>query len=521
MKQPKKETWSSKWVLILAMAGNAIGLGNFWRFPYMAANYGGAAFILPYFVSILILGVPILICEWYIGRAGGSRGFSTAAPMIYLQAERGMKKKHAMVVASVIGALAFSVTLLVNSYYNHIIGWTLNYSFKAIFGTLTHHAQNTTQVFTETVSTPWQIFVFWLISVAIIGFAVSRGIKNGIEKWTKYMIPLLYIFAIVLAVKALTLGSPVNPEWSALKGLNFVWQPDFSKLNWKSAMAAAGQVFFTLSVGMGIIMHYASFLKKDDDIVVSTTATVALNEFAEVILAASIVIPITYAYMGEEGLSAQTIGLTFVTMPNVFRDMPLGSIMAFLWFVLLFFAGITSAIAMYSYLTSLIMECTHFSRKQSALIIFGMYVVFGLPVALEPIFTKTTDFIYFTEMDNWVGNYLLLIVGLIEILVVGWAVKWPALEEINRGGLAKIPRWFFGVFMRYVAPAFLIVVLLFSTRTYIMEGYFNLIPDYVRNTANATVSAVFANLARVVVLLSLVGGYLLSYWNLKREGEKL
>ncbi len=516
MAENTRGSWGSKIGLILAMAGNAVGLGNFWRFPYQAASNGGGAFMLPYFTALLILGLPLMLSEWNLGRYGGKYGHGTLGPMVYLQAREGAKPKTALILGAVAGGLAFAVTLLVNSYYNHLIGWTLGYAVSSFTGAYMDQSQSTADFFVAYIQNPKMVFTFWIIALAGLSFAVMRGVEKGIEAWAKVMMPVLYVFGITLAIRSLTMGSPVNPEWSSLKGLNFIWNPDFSTLTWRSALAAAGQIFFTLSIGMGIICNYASYLKPDDDVVVSSIATISLNEFAEIVLGGSIVIPIAYAFLGPDGIGAG-VGLSFIALPNVFRTMAGGQFFGGLWFLLLFFAGFTSAIAMYNYLTALVEEDLGIPRKVAAWMIFVAYIIVGLPVGLEQIINKTADLAYFTEVDNWVGSYLLLVLGLIEIIVVAYLMGEKSLTEINRGGIWQMPNWFYTVFMKTLTPAALIIVLVFSTLDYIKAGYFKFVPSFV---AEAPQLVPWVNAARVVILLVFLTGAYQSYRSISTKYAK-
>ncbi|OPJ54991.1 sodium-dependent transporter [Alkalithermobacter paradoxus] len=508
-----RENWGSKIGLILAMAGNAIGLGNFWRFPYQAASNGGGAFMIPYFAALIMLGLPLMLVEWNLGRYGGKYGHGTLGPMVYLQAREGVKPRKAAVVGALAGMLAFGVTLLVNSYYNHIIGWTLGYSFLSLTGGYMDSAKSTGEIFVGYIQNPAMVFTFWIIALAGLALAVMRGVQKGIEAWAKLMMPVLYVFGIILAIRALTLGSPVNPDWSSLKGLNFIWNPDFSKLSWTAALAAAGQIFFTLSLGMGIICNYASYLKPEDDVVVSSIATISLNEFAEIVLGSTIVIPIAYAFLGPEGVGAG-VGLSFIALPNVFRSMAGGQIFGSLWFLLLFFAGFTSAIAMYNYLTALVEEDLGIERTKASWIIFIAYVIVGLPVGLEPILTKTAELVYLTEVDNWVGSYLLLVLGLIEIVVAAYLMGDKSLTEINKGGIWKVPTWFFNTFVKCIAPLALTIVLVFSTKTYMESGYFNIVPSFVEGMPQLVP---WVQGARIVIGLVLIAGFIQSYTSIKNK----
>ncbi|WP_291560971.1 MULTISPECIES: sodium-dependent transporter [unclassified Clostridium] len=511
MDQNRRENWGTKLGLILAMAGNAIGLGNFWRFPYQAAKNGGGAFMLPYIFALLVMGIPVMLVEWMQGRIGGRYGHGTVGYMAYLQSRDRLKPKKAIFLGALCGAFAIAVTVLVNSYYNHIIGWSLGYSFFTATGAY-QGIQSTGEFFVSYIQDPAKVLVFWLIALSVLAFAVTKGIQKGIEAWAKIMMPLLYTFGIILIIKSLTTGSPVNPEWSALKGLNYLWKPDWSALNFQATLAASGQIFFTLSVGMGIIQNYASYVRQDDDIVLSALTTVSLNEFAEVILGGTIAIPIAYAFMGPDGIQ-QSIGLSFIALPNVFMNMSGGQIIGALWFLLLFFAGFTSAIAMYNYLTTIFSEDMGLSRKAASFAVFALYIIVGLPVGLEPILTKTDVMAYFTEIDNWVGSYLLVIVGLLEVIITGWIMKEDFTEGINNGSYWKLPRWVYTVVIRFVTPITILVVLIGSTFNYIRDGYFRLIPSFVESTPNLVP---WVNGARLVILGVLIIGFVGTYRSIKK-----
>lgn len=511
-----RENWGSKMGLILAMAGNAVGLGNFWRFPYQAASNGGGAFMIPYFAALILIGIPTLLVEWNLGRYGGKYGHGTLGPMVYLQAREGVKPKTAIIIGSIAGSMAFAVTVLVNSYYNHIIGWTLGYSWLSITGKYMDPSVATGDIFVNYVQNPWYVMTFWILSLLALTYAVTRGVQNGIELVAKIMMPTLYVFGIVLAIKALTLGSPVNPDWSAIKGLEYVWTPRFDQLSWKSAIAAAGQIFFTLSIGMGIICNYASYIKPDDDVVVSSVATASLNEFAEVILGGTAVIPIAYAFMGPEGVKGG-VGLSFIALPNVFRVMSGGQIFGTMWFMLLFFAGFTSAIAMYNYLVALLEENLGFTKMKAALSIFTLYIIVGLPVGLEAIITKNATMSYFVEIDNWIGSYLLVILGFIEVLVAGWLMGDKALEEMNRGGYWKVPKWFFNVFTKTITPAVLAILIVFSTIDYAKAGYFKWVPSFV---AESPELVPWVQAARIVIIIVFMLGFYTSYTSIKKTYGK-
>jgi SNF family Na+-dependent transporter len=507
----KRENWGSKLGLILAMAGNAVGLGNFWRYPYQAAKNGGGAFMVPYFGALILMGIPLMFVEWNLGRYGGKYGHGSLGPMVYLQAREGVSPKTAAILGGLAGAIALGVTVLVNSYYNHIIGWTLGYAFNSVTGGYMDTSISTGQFFVNYVQSPVMVFTFWIATLVILGLAVSGGIQKGIEVLAKFMMPTIYIFGIILIIRTLTLGSPVNPDWSPLAGLNYIWTPRWDQLSWTAALAAAGQIFFTLSLGMGIICNYASYLKPDDDIVLSGLTTVALNEVAEVILGGTIAIPIAYTFLGMEGLQAG-VGLSFISLPNIFRTMGGGQFFGAFWFLLLAFAGITSAVAMYNYIVSLLEESFGMAKKKAALSVFFLYIIVGLPVALEPILTKTADLAYFTEVDNWVGSYLLVVLGLIEVIVAGWIMGSKNREEMNSGSYWKVPSWFFKVFIQFLTPLSIIGLLVMSTKTYIESGYFKIVPSFV---AAAPQLIPWVQGARVVIVAVLALGFYQAYKTIK------
>jgi SNF family Na+-dependent transporter len=506
----QRESWGSKIGLILAMAGNAVGLGNFWRYPYQAAKNGGGTFMIPYFAALIIMGLPLMLIEWTQGRLGGKYGHGTLGPMIYLSAREGISPRIAAIIGALAGSLAFGVTVLLNSYYNHIIGWTMGYTFLSLTGGYSDTAVSTGEVFVNYVQNPIYVVVFWVLALAVLGLTAVGGIQKGIEKMAKFLMPTIYIFGFILIIRTLTLGAPVNPDWTPFAGLNYVWTPRWEDLTFTAALAAAGQIFFTLSLGMGIISNYASYLKPDEDIVTSGFATTALNEMAEVILGGTIAIPIAYTYLGVEGLKSG-VGLSFIALPNIFRDMGGGAIFGAFWFLLLAFAGLTSAIAMYNYLVALLEENMGFERKKGSIIVFVLYFILGLPILLEPVLTKTADLAYFTEVDNWIGSYFLVVLGLIEIVVAGWIVGGKYLEEINRGAIWKIPSWMFKTFIQFLAPVATIILLVMSTKDYIVAGYFKFVPTFVEGTALVG----WVQFARVVMVVVLATGFYISYKSIK------
>ncbi|WP_456367764.1 sodium-dependent transporter [Thermococcus sp.] len=519
--EAQRDQWATKLGLILAMAGNAIGLGNFWRFPYQLASNGGGAFMIPYFIALFFLGIPVMWIEWTTGRYGGKYGHGTIGPMFYLMARESVKPRTALIFGIIGGMLAFAVASLLSSYYYQVIGWSAAYTWYSLTGA--YFGKDTVKFFLDYVANTKAVIFFWGLTMVLLGIAVGQGVSKGIERWVKVMMPTLYVFAILLVIRALTLGSPVKPEWSAIKGLEYIWRPDFHTLSqhfFKISLAAAGQIFFTLSLGMGIIHNYASYLGPEDDVALSGLATVSLNEFAEVVLGGSLAIPIAFAYLGPEKAIKGGVGLAYMALPNVFSHMPAGQIFGAMWFLLLWFAGFTSAIATYNYLVAMLEEDVHIERKIGTWLVWIWLFILGLPVALD------SSLVYLSELDMWVGSYFLVLLGLFDVIVAVWLFKpdnfW---EELHKGAYIKIPEWFKPIIV-YIAPLFMIILLGGNTWDYYKMGALSLHVSkaYVEGVLGGkypdAVPLVFR--ARLVIIAILIIGAIEAYFAIKKKyGEEL
>lgn len=465
----KREQWGSRMGLILAMAGNAIGLGNFLRFPVQAAENGGGAFMIPYFISLLILGIPLMWVEWGIGRYGGALGHGTAPGMF-----DALWKNRA---AKYIGILGIFLPLVIVIYYTYICSWTLAFSVFSIFGMYPSPDIAVGTVSAAEYLKPYQSYLysyigvdgagtflmpdpaayFFFIVTLVIGFWVLvKGVSGGIEVLNKLAIPALFVMALVLFLKIISLTSPTNPDYTVSRAFAFLWEPDFSGL-WSSKvwLAAAGQIFFTLSLGLGAVMTYASYVKKDEDIVLDGLSTASLNEFAEVVFGSTIAITSAVIFFGPDGAGEIAKGgafkLGFISMPAIFTHMAYGQFFGFLWFLLLFFAGITSVVALSQPVVAFFEDEFGWERKK-AVITLG---VFFFATAHLPIFVNGS----LDEMDFWAGTFGLVILALFEMILFFWIFGADnAWEELMRGAKLRIPRVFFYI-MKYVTPAFLIVIL--------------------------------------------------------------
>ncbi|SMO31933.1 Na+-dependent transporter, SNF family [Balnearium lithotrophicum] len=449
-----REHWSSRIGLILAMAGNAVGLGNFLRFPTQAAQNGGGAFMIPYMIAMLLIAIPLMWTEWAIGRYGGAKGHGTT-PAIFRLLWKNPISKY-------IGVLGLFVPFVVLCYYIYIESWTLGYSFYALLGLLPHPDPSLTQseflkpfenLLREYTKPSVTAYIFFLITVAFNGFILYRGISGGIEKFAKIAMPTLFILALFLMVRVILIETP---HGTAVQGLDFLWHPNLSELsNPKVWLAAAGQVFFTLSLGFGAIITYASYIKKDDDIVASGLSAASLNELAEVILGGSIAIPAAVAFFGvinaTSVASSGAFNLAFVTLPALFSQLTGGDILGFFWFFLLFFAGATSSVAITMPIVAFLEDEFGLSRK----IAVTVTVIFTFLVAQIPIFMpKALD-----EMDFWAGTFFVVLFALLEVVVFFWLFGGErAWEEINRGALFKVPKLFYYI-LKYVTPLSLFAIL--------------------------------------------------------------
>ncbi|HHL40379.1 MAG TPA: sodium:calcium symporter [Deltaproteobacteria bacterium] len=464
----RREQWGSRIGLILAMAGNAIGLGNFLRFPVQAAENGGGAFMIPYFISFLVLGIPLMWIEWGMGRYGGTLGHGTA-PGIF----DALWKHRA---AKYVGILGIFLPLVILVYYTYICSWTLSFSIASLLGLYPGPEAAAGAVTPQQYLAPYRAYLgdyigagggTWLtptpaaylifaLTLLVGFFILEKGVAGGIERLNKAAVPALFIMALILFVRVLTMESPTSRSVSTAEGLAFLWEPDLSGLlSSKVWLAAAGQVFFTLSLGLGAILTYASYVKKDEDIALDGLSTASLNEFAEIVFGSTIAITSAVIFFGVEGAREVASGgafqLGFISMPAIFSHMPAGQVFGFLWFLLLFFAGLTSIVALSQPAVAFLEDEFGWTRRRS---VVCMGIFFFLSAHLPIFLDGSLD-----EMDFWAGTFGLVILALFEVIVFFWVFgAEKAWAEINRGARIRIPRVFFYI-MKYVTPAFLMVIL--------------------------------------------------------------
>ncbi|MEX1184929.1 MAG: sodium-dependent transporter [Gemmatimonadota bacterium] len=454
------EAWGTRIGLILAMAGNAVGLGNFLRFPVQATNNGGGSFMITYFIALVLLGIPLMWIEWGIGRNGG-RYRKGHLPGMFAAIWKHPAAKYA-------GAIGLVVPLVVMIYYTYIESWTLAFTWYSItqdyWGHTTqegmigylHSFQGIGEAGTRehAAFTP---YAFFIVTLAINIWVISKGISGGIEKLARIGMPILFMFAAVLAVVVLFL--PPGPDGStAWTGLNFIFNPDLSRITEPSVwLASAGQIFFTLSVGMGSLAAYASYLTRNDDIALNGIATAATNETAEVVLGGTIAIPAAVVFFGVAGATAiaqsGSFNLGFATMPVVFQQLPRGNVLGAMWFGLLFFAGITSSVAMLTPILAFFREEFGFRRERVCQVLGVITLVFGF------MHISWLEYGFLDEWDYWAGTFGLVVLAVIETVLFMW-VFGPsrAWSSIHEGADIRIPR-IFKFIMTFITPVYLLVIL--------------------------------------------------------------
>lgn len=454
----QKERWGSRVGLVLAMAGNAVGLGNLLRFPAQAVQNGGGAFIIPYLVCFLLMGIPLLWIEWAIGRHGGKHGYHSTPGMLDVMGKSAIWKY--------VGTFGIFSNLTIMAYYSYIESWTLAYVWYSITGVFAgKSADEVVNFFNAYVDTadgsffnfpPFALF-FFIITLGLNLWILSRGLSKGIEIASKIGMPLLILFGIFLAIRALTLDAGEQGAVNdAALGLNFLWDPQFDSLaNPKVWLAAAGQIFFTLSLGMGSIHCYAAYVRENDDIALNAASAGWTNEFVEVLLGGSIVVPIAAAYLGLAWVQGNVgLAMGFQTMPTLFQNWgPLLATMAGIaWFGLLFFAGITSSLAMGQPVMAFFQDHFGMNRIRSTRFL-GIIV---LILALCPIFFY--GYGAFTEFDDWSGTFALVVFALLESIAFAWVFGMEkGWEEITRGADIAVPR-FFRFVIQFVTPLLLLAV---------------------------------------------------------------
>tara|TARA_E500000331_G_scaffold62870_1_gene57562 strand:+ start:684 stop:2027 length:1344 start_codon:yes stop_codon:yes gene_type:complete len=434
-------TWSSRWTFILAATGSAVGLGNIWKFPYMAGDNGGGAFVLVYLACIAVIGLPIMLGEIMIGRRGRS---SPANTMKALAVEANTTSAWTLLGAT--GALA---GLLILSFYSVAAGWALSYVFNG-FQDIT--AESSTSSFNALLSSPSSLIFWHTLFLSITVFVVARGILDGLEKWINTLMPMLFVIVLLLCLYATQSGA-------FIEGLIYLFQPDFSKITPEVMLEALGQAFFTLSLGMGAIMAYGAYMPSNQNIG-KTAISVAALDTGVALLAGIAIFPIVFA----NGLApSEGPGLVFVTLPIAFSSMPLGVFFGTLFFVLLSIAALSSSISLIEPGVAWLIESLKI-RRITATALLGFVAWFiGLFSALS--FNLLSEFTIFGknffDATDFLTNQIMLPLGGIFIAIfVGWVMKKEnVLDELEVEENFIFKFWYFSI--RYISPVMVGCVFLY------------------------------------------------------------
>lgn len=435
MTSNKRATFGSKIGVILATVGCAVGLGNIWRFPYMVGDNGGAAFLLVYIICILLLGLPVMITEFFIGRR--SRRNAAGAFKVMAPGTRW----------SLIGYNGVCAACLILGFYSVVAGWTLEYIVQAVSGSLSGKtAADFTAEFEQFSSGIARPILWTAAFIALTHVIIVSGVKEGIERASKVMMPLLFFILIALCIRSVTLPG-------AKEGLIFLFHPDFEKLTSSVVLSAMGQAFFSLSIGMGCLITYSSYFGKNTNLQ-TTALQVTVLDTLVAILAGIMIFPAVFSF----GI-APTAGpeLVFITLPNVFEQLPLGGVWSFVFFVLLALAALTSTISLHEVVTAYVHEEYHISRKKAALFVSLIVLALGTLSSLSMgVLQSYTIFglTFFNFLDYVTAKIMLPLGGMLICIFVGTRISKKILKEelTNRG---TIPFYFFNTyafFTKYIAP---------------------------------------------------------------------
>lgn len=450
MSSIQRDGFGSRFGVLVAVSGSAVGLGNLWRFPYLVGNNGGAAFILIYLFFIVVLSLPIMLSEFVIGRSAQSNAFGA------------MKKLAPKSGWISIGVVSVVASLFILAFYSVVGGWTLHYMINSLSNNFlvadSGHLTSQFNSFTTSLFPPLLSHLFFLAITALI---VLAGIKNGIERYSKVLMPALFVMVVLLAIRSLTLPG-------AQAGLQFLFKPDFSKIGADTILAALGQAFFSLSLGMGCIITYGSYVDKSENLItISFWSATADTAFA--IIAGLAVIPAVFAF----GISpSEGPGLVFIALPQVFAQLPFGGVVSLFFFFMLLIAALSSAISLLEVVVAFVTEELKWSRATAVLSTFLLIALLGSLSSLsQGVLANVTLFGkgFFDFFDYTSSNILLPLGGLLIVLFVGWCLSDRELyDELSSRGLYSINLLLFNsirFIIRWIAPTAIAVVLLNSLLT--------------------------------------------------------
>ncbi|TDY02458.1 sodium-dependent transporter [Thiohalophilus thiocyanatoxydans] len=443
--------WSSRWAFILAATGSAVGLGNIWKFPYITGENGGGAFVLVYLACIVLIGVPVMMAEIMLGRRGRKSPINT---MYDLAIESGHNPNWKW-----LGWLGVLAGFLILSYYSVVAGWSLAYVFRSASGTFTGAtADGVESLFLDGFLSHPETLLFWhTLFMVMTMLIVARGVKSGLESAVKLLMPALFLLLLLMVGYAMSQGE------AFMQGLNFMFRPNFSALSWGGVLTAMGQAFFTLSLGMGAIMVYGSYLSSSASIT-RTTFMIAIADTGVALLAGVAIFPIIFANQMEPGAGP---GLIFISLPLAFGHMPAGVLFGTLFFVLLSFAAWTSSISLLEPVVTWLVETFHWRRVTATLYagiltwLLGVVSVFSFSDwAFEFEFAgQLKENGVFDILDILTTNIMLPLGGLFIALFAAWFMSREASrDELGLGDGVRYNLW--RVLVKFVTPAAILLVFL-------------------------------------------------------------
>lgn len=440
--EKKRGSFTDKLGFVLAAAGSAVGLGNLWRFPYLAAKHGGGIFLLIYLILAVTFGFALMITEIALGRKT-----RLSAVGAYSALDKRFKA---------LGYLSSVIPFLITPYYCVIGGWVLKYLVVFLTGQVSSAA--TDEFFTGYIAQPEAPVIFFVIYVTVGMVAVLLGVEGGIEKASKFMMPVLVVMTIFIS--AFSLMQP-----GAMEGLRYYLLPDFSRFSATTVMAAMGQLFYSMSLAMGIMITYGSYMKKETNLEKSVRQ-IEIFDTGIAFMAGLMIIPAVFAFSGgsEEALGKGP-SLMFITLPKVFGNMKFGTLAGAVFFLLVLFAALTSSISLTETLVSIVVDKFKFSRKKACGVVYAWLLVLGIPVSLgfgiwsfiKPLGMSLLDFFDFTS-----NSVLMPIAAIGTCIFVGYVIKPRALiEEVEVNGKFKMKK-FYSVMIKYIAPVCLVAILIFA-----------------------------------------------------------
>ncbi|MBT3383879.1 MAG: sodium-dependent transporter [Prolixibacteraceae bacterium] len=438
-----RDSFGSKFGVIAAAAGSAVGLGNIWKFPYIAGEYGGAAFLFVYLAFIMAIGLPVMLSELIIGRSSRRNAFGAFKVLA-----PGTPWRY-------IGILGVSAAFLILSFYGVVAGWSVQYVILSVQDGFSQKSPDEiSTLFTTLIESPIKPVMLQLGFMFATGAIVIIGVKKGIEKYTKILMPVLVLILIGLSIKSVSLEG-------AKAGLEFLFKPDFSKLTGDGILSALGHAFFTLSLGMGTLITYGSYIKRDNNLI-NTVISVTVADTLIAILAGIAIFPAVFAFGIEP---SEGPGLIFITLPNVFHQMPGGYIFSILFFVLLTVAAITSSISILEVVVAYFMEEFKMVRKSSTVLATILISILGVLCSLS--MGVLADYKLFGlnifDLMDWISaNMLLPIGGLFIALFTGWYFGRKKVQEevANGGNLSGAMLTIFIFLVKFVAPIAIAIVIL-------------------------------------------------------------